>query len=344
MLIATALTPLVVIAAGCGSKESGQPVSIGAGLQGEPGLRATVYATGVKNASAFAFDPQGRLWVTSSAATMHAHDGVFMVPTPGARAVRVVSGVAGPLGLVWHAGRLYVASLGRVDAFSGLHGGRFAKRETILRGPVAHGENNNLVVAPDGRMLMGVSAPCDHCTPKSRFSAAVISFRTDGGNLGVFASGIRAGYGLAYYPGTNDLFVTMNQRDDLGARTPGDWLAVVHRGENWGFPGCFGQGGSVCRGVPKPIAVLDKHAAVGGVAFVTGQLGADVGNAAIVAEWQSGTVQRVALTRVGTAYKTTVETFLTGIQNPLPVAIAPDGAVLVGDWATGTVYRVVARS
>jgi glucose/arabinose dehydrogenase len=338
-----ALAIPILFAAGCGSGDGGEVASIGAGLQGQKGLRATVYATGLRNASAFAFDPQGRLWVTTSAAAQHARDGVFLVARRGASPVKVVSGVAGPLGLVWHGGKLYVASLGRVDAFSGLSGSHFSKRHTILNGPVVRGENNNLVVTPDGRMLMGVSASCDHCTPRSRFSGTIVSFRPDGGDLRVYARGIRAGYGLAYYPGTRDLFVTMNQRDDLGARTPGDWLAVVRNGDSWGFPGCYGQGGSGCAGVPKPAAELEKHAASGGVAIVTGQLGPGFERSAIVAEWQSGKVEQVALRRSGSRYKGSVTTLVTGIKNPLAVITTPDGAVLVGDWTTGTVYRI-ARS
>ena len=81
------------------------------------------------------------------------------------------------------------------------------------------------------------------------------------------ATGIRAPVGLAWYPGASDLFVTMNQRDDLGDATPGDWLAVVVPGQDWQFPDCYGQGGSACDGAPSPVAVLDKHAAVSGVAI-----------------------------------------------------------------------------
>jgi glucose/arabinose dehydrogenase len=114
----------------------------------------------------------------------------------------------------------------------------------------------------------------------------------------------------------------------------------VKQGENWGFPACYGQGGAACTGVREPTAVLDKHAAAGGVAIVTGQLGDTIGTSAIVAEWQAGTVQRVALTKSGSTYEGTVSTFLTGLKNPLPLATAPDGAVLVGDWTTGIVYRV----
>jgi glucose/arabinose dehydrogenase len=203
--------------------------------------------------------------------------------------------------------------------------------------------NNAILATRDGRLVLSVSTTCDHCRPRSTWAATIVTFRPDGSDLRVYASGVRAGFGMAYYPATTDLFVSMNQRDDLGSRTPGDWLAVVRRGQRWGFPACYGQGGAVCTGVPQPTAVLDKHAAAGGVAIVTGQLGPGAGTAALVAEWQTGTVQRVALTRSGSTYRGSTSTFLTGLKNPLPVATTGDGGVLVGDWSTGIVYRIARR-
>ena len=187
-------------------------------------------------------------------------------------------------------------------------------------------------------MVMSISSACDHCTPTSKWSATIVSFRPDGSDVRVYAKRIRAGFGLALYPGTSDLLVSMNQRDDLGARTPGDWLARVRQGQNWRFPQCYGQTTSACAGVPRPIAVLDEHAAAGGVAVVTGQLGASVGSAALVAEWQASRVLKVALTKTSSAV---AEPLLTGIRNPLALATTRDGALLVGDWGTGKIYRVV---
>jgi len=321
LLVSLVLVPLVA-AGGAAARPAGL-VSIGAGLKGPRGFRAAVYARGLRLQSAFALDARGRLWVAVSGATTHGSDGVFLVARAGARPVRVIGDIRGPLGLVWSGGTLYVSSLGRVEAFSGLRGTRFATRRTILQGPVAGGENNNLVVAPDSRLVLGVSSTCDHCTPASKWAATIVSFRKDGSDLRVYAKGIRAAYGLAYYKG--ELFASMNQRDDLGARTPGDWLGLVREGQDWGFPGCYGQGGSACKGVPKPVGVLDPHAAAGGVAFL--------GGSALVAEWQLGVVKRVTLTGA-------VSTFLTGLKNPLPLIVARDGALLVGDWSTGTIYRI----
>lgn len=315
-------------------------VPIGAGLDGPAGLHATAYAKGPPTLASFAFDPQGRLWLAAAGLQTHTQDGVYLLAKPGQAAEKVISGLNDPLGLDWDDGKLYVSSVGRVDAYWGFDGTRFTQHRQILHGPLSGGENNLLVTAPDGRLLMGVSATCDHCVPTSKWDGAIVSFRPNGSELRLYAGRIRAPVGLAYFPGTSDLFVTMNQRDDLGAATPGDWLSLVREGQKWGFPDCYGQGGPQCAGMPAPVATLDPHAAVGGVAFATGQLGPSVGTAAIVAEWNVAKVQRVALTKSGSGFKGTVMPFLTGMAHPLAVTMASDGSLLVGDWQTGTIYRI----
>lgn len=340
-LVVAALLALAVVAlGGAAASQAATSVAIGAGLRGPAGLKATVYATGLKDVSAFAFDSRGRLWATTSAASDHSDDGVYLIARAGAKPVKVIS-ATGPLGLLWRGDRLYLASIGRVDVFSGLSGTRFAHRTTVLVEPSGHGWNDSIVALPSGRLAMSISAACDHCVSHSRWSGTIVSFKPDGSGVQVYASGIRAGYGLSYDRATGALLTSMNQRDDLGAKTPGDWLALVRAGQNWRFPGCYGQGGSACTGVPKPIAVLDKHAAAGAVAVVSGQLGSTVGHAALVTEWARGLVQSVPLRTTAKGYAGARATpLLTGFKNPLAMAVAPDGSLLVGDWGSGKVYRI----
>jgi glucose/arabinose dehydrogenase len=339
----------LLLLAGCGGS-NGRPrstqalVPIGAGLKGLPGLKATIYANGPTTTAAFTLDRRGRLWLTAAGLEAHTNDGVYVILKQGSRALKVVTGLNNPLGIAWYQNKLYVASVGRVDAFGGFNGRRFRRHARILSGPVAGGENNLLAMAPNGHFVMGITATCDHCTPTSKWSGSIVSFLPDGSQLRLYASRVRAAFGLAFFPGTSDLFATMNQRDDLGTATPGDWLSLVRKGQDWGFPGCYGQGGTVCAGVPQPTAVLDKHGAVGGVAILTGQLGASAGTSAIVAEWNVAKVQRVALRSFGSDYQASVTPFVTGIANPLAIVLAPDRSLLVGDWATGTIYRVTANS
>ncbi len=168
--------------------------------------------------------------------------------------------------------------------------------------------------------------------PTSRYSAAIVSFQADGSDVHVYASRIRAAYGLAFVPGTRVLLASMNQRDDLGSQTPGDWLAVVRGGQDWGFPSCYGQ----CPTQPQPVGVLDAHAAAGGVAVLDG-------TTATVAEWQLGKVRAVDLKRNGSGWTGTTRVLLTGFENPLALLTTSRDTLLVGDWGTGRVYEVTVR-
>ena len=96
--------------------------------------------------------------------------------------------------------------------------------------------------------------------------------------------------------------------------------------------------------MPEPIALLDKHAAVGSVAILTGQLGRATGNAALVAEWQLGKVQRVALNKTSGTYRGSVSRWISGLRDPLALILTPKRSVLVGDWGSGKVYQIAPAS
>jgi glucose/arabinose dehydrogenase len=340
IVVAIAATSIL---AGCGSSPPAL-VSLGLGISGRKGLHAVPYAYGPAKIAALAFDSRNRLWLATADYTDQGHDGLYLVAKRDAKPVEVVAHLHTPLGLVWKGNTLYVASTGRVDAFSDLRGTTFATRRKIVSLPAHVGESNNLVLAPNGRLLLGISAPCDHCTPKSKYSGAIVSFRPDGGDLRVYAGGIRAPVGLAFFPGSENLLVSMNQRDDLGSRTPGDWLSVVNSGDDWKFPDCYGQGGTVCAGVPQPLSVLDKHAAAAGVAIVTGQLGSGIGTSALVAEWAKNTVLQVPLDKSGTKSRGKATPLLTGIANPVAMTVTPLDSLLVGNWTTGVIYEISATN
>lgn len=344
LLVAAATLLLAACSSGSQTSSFPQPnalTDIGAGVQGPSGLEAGVYSTGLTNVAALTFDAEGRLWAATAAFTDAGTDAVYVIASEGAAPLRVIDDAQTPLGLLWIDDTLYVSSREAVRAFEGFDGTHFAGMRTVIELPAGVGEVNGMALAPDGRISLGVSAPCDACDPESEYSAAVLSFLPDGSDLRVDANGIRAPIGLAYYPGTDDLFVTMNQRDALGDATPGDWLAVVEPGQDWRFPGCYGQGGTVCAGVPAPVAELDKHAAVSAV-VIDPDGGLSDGSSAYVAEWASGKVLRVELSRSGGTYTSSVSTFLTGVGRPVGLALDADGSLFVGDWDSGTIYRITA--
>ena len=304
--------------------------------------------------------------MTSAGVSTAASDGVWMVPRRGAKPRQVVRGLFSALGLTWHRGELYVshvvpystfaaAHTGRVVAYSGFDGRRFRRRRVVVDGlPTGQHRVDSIVAGPGGRMYLGVGSQDDNARSSRPLSAAVVSFRPRGGGLRVEARGLRNPYGLAVAPGGKGLLVSEHGRDDLGlCRPPEEVNLLDPRGPaRWyGFPECWDQGGPPCRGAVAPLARLAPHSAPGAIA-VAGRFGR-WGPSAFVTRFGSsfdenptgGDVVRVSLARLGRRRRAPVERFATGFgrQEPLGVALGPDGSLYVSLWTSGRILRLVPR-
>jgi glucose/arabinose dehydrogenase len=336
-------------ASGAGAVETAQPVSP------PPGQ---LVAQGIPYASNVAFDARGGMWVTSGAPFAQDGDGVWYVPRAGARPVHVIRGTRTALGLAWWRGRLYVTSqpgerLGTVTRYSGFSGRRFAHARTVVPSlPVWQHPLGSIIPGPGRRLYVGVGAEQDAVAGGHATSGTVVSFRGDGSDLRIEATGLRGPFGLAFVPGTASMLVDDDGRDDLGPRRPPDELNLVRdvtrAAPDFGFPGCTDRGGPVCARTTAPLVALPAHAGVGGVAVSPDWGGR--GPTAFVAE--NGAVapgvvagrelRAVALRRrPGGAYAATPRVLATGFadQDPLGTAIGPGGALYVTLYRTGAVVR-----
>ena len=317
-----------------------------------------VVASEIPYATNVAFDARGGMWVTSGAPFAQAGDGVWYVARAGARPVHVIRGTLTALGLTWFRGRLYVASAlnrvtGVVARYSGFDGRRFAHRRAVIPG-IAIGRHGlgTIVPGPHGRLYLGAGAEQDALAGGHLTSGTVVSFKGDGSDLRIEATGVRGPFGLAFIPGTASLLVTDDGRDDLGAARPPDELDLIRdvtrAAPDFGFPDCYDQGGTACAATARPLALLPAHAGVGGVA-VTRDWGGR-GLTAFVAESGSAVpgvdagreLRRIALRRrAGGGYDAVSSVFATGFgeQDPLGAAIGPGGALYVTLFATGAVVR-----
>src|SRR5215212_1965897 len=290
-------------------------------------------------------------------------DGVWLVPRRGARPRQVVSGLFSALGLTWHRGELYVSHIvphatfatrhtGRVVAYSGFDGRRFARSRVVVDGlPVGRHRVDSIVAGPAGRLYLGVGSESDHDPSSSPLAGTVVSFRPGGGGLRVEARGLRNPYGLAVAPGGR-LLVSEHGRDDLGLHEPPDELNLVSpRGgaRSYGFPGCWGQGGAACHGTVGALARLAPHSAPGAV--VVARRFGRWGPSAFVTRFGStfranptgGDVVRVPLANLGRRRTAPVRRFATGFghQEPLRAALGPGGALYVSLWKSGRIVRLV---
>jgi glucose/arabinose dehydrogenase len=340
------------------------PAAAEARIDVPPGVKVERFARGIPHPSNLAFDPSGRLWVTSADHLAARADGVWMVPRRGARPRHVVRRLFSALGVLWHDGELYVSHVvpyatvsasghtGRVVAFSGFDGRRFARSRVVVDGlPTGRHRVDSLALGPDGRIYLGVGSEFDARRSSKSLSGTVVSFRPDGGDLRVEARGLRNPYGLAFIPGSAQLLVSEHGRDDLGLHRPPEEVNLVRtagRSRWYGFPECWGQGGRPCRGAVRPLVRLAPHSAPGAV--VVARRFGRFGRSAFVSRYGSsfsdfpsgGDVVRVTLPRRG---RSRVRRFATGFgrQDPLGLALGRGGGLYVSRWSRGSIVRFVPR-
>jgi glucose/arabinose dehydrogenase len=288
------------------------------------GYQVTVYATGLVHPTAMAFGPDGRLYVAQDT-------GEIVSVVRGSRRPRTfATKLVVPLGLLWRDGKLYASESGRVTLFT-----RNGARRTIVRGlPFKRHQQDAIVAGPDGRLYLGSGSTCDSCVERDRRSAAILSFRPDGSDLRVVASGLRNPYGLVFAGGS--LYATVNGRDKLGDSEPAEMVVKIKPGANYGWPGCWPSYAlkkliGACSGVTPPIAYLEPHSSADGIVSWRGDL--------FVAEWgeylhatHGRTVVRIR--------RGHVTTFATGFDHPLALAVGPSGDLLVADWGRGVIYAI----
>jgi glucose/arabinose dehydrogenase len=185
----------------------------------------------------------------------------------------------------------------------------------------------------------------------------------DGGQVQVFARGVRNTVGFDWNPRTGELWFTDNGRDLLGEDLPPDELNRAPRaGRHFGFP--YLHGGSVRdsgfwsrrpAGVEfrPPELELPAHVAALGMRFYTGtHFPEEYRGGIFIAEHGSWNRShkigyRVSFVRLDgervAEYRTFAQGWLQGERawgRPADVEVGPDGALYVSDDEAGAVYRI----
>lgn len=199
----------------------------------------------------------------------------------------------------------------------------------------------------------------------------VLVFDVDGKkNSGrAFATGIRNCVGLATQPDTGDLWCATNERDGLGDDLVPDYVTRVREGAFYGWPWFYigahedprhaGERPDLAHKITEPNVLLQSHSAPLTLAFYNAQSGAAafpreyLGDAFVALHGSWNRSRRTGSKVVRVRFKDNeptgeYEDFVTGfvIDNehiwgrPVGVAVARDGALLVSDDVTNTLWRV----
>ncbi len=198
--------------------------------------------------------------------------------------------------------------------------------------------------------------------------AAVLVFTPEGKEGRIFATGLRNCVGLAVHPQTGEVYCSTNERDGLGDNLVPDYVTRVRDGAFYGWPWRYmgdredprwkGVRPDLAGKVTNPDTLIQPHSAPLGMAFYTGTaFPPEYRGAAFVAlhgSWNRSMRTGYKLVRIlmrDGQPAGDYEDFLTGFVidaghvwgRPVGVATARDGALLVSEDASGTIWRITPK-
>jgi glucose/arabinose dehydrogenase len=258
---------------------------------------------------------------------------------------------------------LYVGEETQVSRFAYDPAGPIGAQEIIVPDLPARGHRTRTVAfGPDGMLYLAVGSSCNICFEQEPIRATVSRANPDGSDLNIIATGLRNPVGLAFQPGTDLLWATVNERDNQGNEIPPDLVTIVEEGADYGWPECIPpdatpqEAGSECVGTTSPTVGIQAHSAPLGLAFLEGEeIPEDVNGDLIVAQhgsWnrEPPAAPKLLLIDFEDGTPVAARDFVTGWQDasgerwgrPAGVVVAPDGSLIVSDDDSGLLYRISA--
>lgn len=280
-----------------------------------------------------------------------------------------------PFGVVYFEGTLYVANTDAVVAYPFTPGQTTitapSRPVTLLPGgPINHHWTKSLTISPDGSKLYATvgsnSNIVENGWDAERDRASVWEIDRATGAHRIFASGLRNPNSPQFYPGTNNIFVVVNERDELGAHLVPDYLTSIRDGGFYGWPYSYwGQHldprvrpqdpALVARAI-KPDYALGSHVAALGLTFYTGNLlpahyrgGAFIGEHGSWDRYTPSGYKVVFVPFVNGRPTGKPETVVNGFLDeakgrtfgrPVGVAVDRFGALIIADDVGNAVWRV----
>lgn len=195
--------------------------------------------------------------------------------------------------------------------------------------------------------------------------AVVLAFDPTGGNKRSYATGLRNCAALGLRTASDELWCVVNERDLLGDNLPPDYATAVHEGGFYGWPWYYignhpdprhpGARPDLAGRVTTPDVLLTPHGAPVSLVFYDGPQFpvAYRGDAFVALHGSWNRAQKTGYKVVRLKFRDgkptgAFEDFLVGFVldarrvsgRPSALAVAPDGALLVGDDGAGAVWRV----
>jgi len=227
----------------------------------------------------------------------------------------------------------------------------------------------DIVFSPDGKkMYVSIgSRSNDSDSAAEADRARIFEFNPDGTGQKVYAWGIRNAVGIALRPGTNELWMSTNERDEIGEDLPPDYISSVRPGGFYGWPWFYignhpdprhkGKHPELADKVIVPDVLVQAHSATLNLCFYTGDQFPSEYKGDIFATFHGSwnrmkrtgyKVVRVPIDHSTGKARGEYEDFVTGFVTsegkvwgrPVGITAAKDGSLLISEDGNGTIWRV----
>jgi len=283
----------------------------------------------------------------------------------------LITGMYRPFGMAFWKDYLYVAGTTTVKRF------KFDAKSTSVDGgeevvsmkdfAKGHWTRGITFDAKGQKMYVSIGSASNVDAGEPRERAAINRYDPDGKNHEVWAEGLRNPVSIRWYPGTQRLWTTVQERDLLGDDLVPDYFTEVHKGKFYGWPYAYigpnedprrkGEKPELVKKTVEPDLVLGAHVAVLDFVFYTGsQFPAKYKGGAILAlhgSWNRS--KRVGYSLVYAPFKGgkptgEMEELIGGWMlspdrrevwgRPVGILQLPDGSLLVSDDGGNKIWRV----
>ena len=339
------------------------PQPKGANLHVPDGFQVELFAEGFEQPRYMALGPSNEVLLSDS------RGGVVYILKPERK--KLIEGLDRPYGLAFWKDYLYVGETTSLKRYK-----YDAKKMTVGAGEhvlstrdfdKGHWTRAVLFDRAGQKMYVGIGSGSNVDAGEPPMRAAINRFNPDGSGHEIFASGTRNPTAIHWYPGTDTLWASVQERDALGDDLVPDYFTHIQQGAFYGWPYAYsgpnedprrkGERPDLVKKTTVPDVLLGAHVAVIDFEFYTGKM--------FPAEYQGGAFlalhgswnrsKRVGQQIAFIPFKNgkpsgPMREFLTGWLispdstdvwgRPVGLLVMPDGSLLVSEDGNNKVYRI----
>jgi glucose/arabinose dehydrogenase len=252
----------------------------GAQLKLPAGFQIETYAEGIEQPRYMLLGPGGELLVSDST-----KNGSVYVVDRNKQRKKLLDGLDRPYGLAFWKDYLYVGEVTSIKRYK-----YDSKAQTAGKGEEVislagldggHWTRSLLFDRKGEKLYVGTGSRSNVSAGEDPRRAAINRYNPDGSGHEIFASGTRNPIGLHWYPGTDTLWVAVQERDLLGDDLVPDYFTHVQQGGFYGWPFAYagphedprrkGEKPDLVAKTIVPDILLGAHVAVLDFLFYTGK-------------------------------------------------------------------------